>query len=404
MSLFVLLLLMHAKKGRGFFMTDRREKILALFDRFESPFFSAKNRFIRSATWLAGAEETSGIITADEIRRHAEIAAGGAGTLITGAAYINGEAKGLKRQWGLHTDKHINDVVSVAEAVHRYGSKLIVQLCHAGGQRDSSVIDGTRSLSPSGGCVPLCGVQTESMSCDDISKVAADFADAAARVKKGGADGVQIQGGHGFLFTQFLSPVTNKRNDAYGGSLGNRCRIFFEVLDRIRSAVGNDFPVWFKVSVSDGINGGYTPEDGLYVAGRLLKNGADAIEVSNGAIYAGPVNSPSVIGVGGAETEAPFRNYAAALKKISSEKQLIVLTGGIRSLDVMSELIHENTCDLIGLSRPFIAEPDLINRWYEEDSRPSACISCNACFSTAKSGTVECPVLRDRNEGYWDPL
>lgn len=70
----------------------------------------------------------------------------------------------------------------------------------------------------------------------------------------------------------------------------------------------------------------------------------------------------------------------------------------------MADLLRNGTCDIFGISRPFIAEPDLINRWYEEDARPAACISCNACFTTAKHGIITCPVLRDKNEGTWDPL
>jgi 2,4-dienoyl-CoA reductase-like NADH-dependent reductase (Old Yellow Enzyme family) len=385
-------------------MSGQREKILALFDRFEHPLFPAKNRFVRSATWLAGAEEQNGRMTMAEVNRHAEIAAGGAGTLITGAAYINSEAKGLKRQWGMDSDEKTADVAMLAEAIHKFGSRLIVQLCHAGGQRDASVASGTRSLSPSGGTLPLYKLKTEAISSDDILKIRSDFAKAALRVKSGGADGVQIHGGHGFLLTQFLSPLLNKRNDLYGGTLENRSRIFFEILKDVRDAVGKNFPVWFKISIAEGIEKGYTPEDGLWVAENLMNEGADAIEVSSGSIYAGPVNAPSVIGIGGTETEAPFRNYAAELKKFASAEHIIILTGGIRSLQVMSDLIHDNECDLLGISRPFIAEPDLVNRWYEEDSRPSACISCNACLNSVKSGIIDCPVLRDRNEGYWDAL
>ena len=83
---------------------------------------------------------------------------------------------------------------------------------------------------------------------------------------------------------------------------------------------------------------------------------------------------------------------------------MVILTGGLRSLSVMANLVYDGACDLLGMSRPFNAEPDLINRWAEEDSRPSACLSCNACFNTAVKKMIDCPIIRDRNEGFWDPL
>ncbi len=381
-----------------------KEKTIALFDRFENPSFSARNRFLRSATWLAGADDDTGEISSAEIGRHTEIAAGGAGTIITGSAYVNRNGKSLRRQWGLDTDERISDVAVLADAVQRFDSKLIVQICHAGGQRDAAVIGGTRSFSPSGGIHPGRDFGTEPLTQSDILSIRADFAASARRAQKGGADGVEIHGGHGLLLTQFLSPVINRRDDIYGGPLENRMRIFREILSDVREAVGIDFPIWFKISIAEGTAEGYKTEDGLAVAKTLLSDGADGIEVSYGTGYAGAANSPSVIGISAGGTEAPFREYAAELKKYVSSKQIVVLTGGLRSLPVISDLLQRGVCDLFGLSRPFNAEPDLVNRWYEEDPRPSACISCNACLRTAEYGMVYCPVMRDRNEGCWDPL
>lgn len=383
---------------------NHREKILALFNRFEHPVFSAKNRFVRSATWLAGADEETGAMTKTEIGRITEIAAGGAGTIITGLAYISHEGKALKRQWGLHCDERTDDVKAIVDSVHKFDSKLIVQICHSGGQRDPSIINGTCSLSPSGDVHPLRDFSTIAMTYEDILKIRRDFTASALRAKIGGADGVEIHGGHGFLLTQFLSPVINKRTDMYGGSLENRIRLFREILSDVRTEVGPDFPVLFKISITEGTAAGYMEEDGIETSIQLLNDGADGIEVSSGTSYAGARNAPSVIGVSAGESEAPFRRFARHLKEHTSSQQIIILTGGIRSLPTMADLLQNGTCDLFGMSRPFIAEPDLVNRWYEEDSRPTACISCNACFNTVKSGIIDCPVLRDRNEGYWDPL
>ncbi len=383
---------------------DKAEAIHSLFYSFERPAFKARNRFVRSATWLGGADDCTGRLSTEEIRRNTEIAAGGAGTIISGQAFINPEGKSFKKEWGLHTDKSINDVRKLSEGVHSFGSNLIVQLCHSGGQRDPSIAKETISFSPSGGKHPLCSYDTTPLSFEDIEKITEDFALSALRAKSGGADGIEIHGGHGFLLTQFLSPSINRREDKYGGSFENRSRIFFEILDKVRTAVGENFNIWFKVSITEGTETGYRTEEGIALCKALLEKGADGIDVSSGTNYSGALNSPSILGVSAGESEAPFRAYAKEIKRHASQKQLVILTGGLRSLPVMAGLIEDNVCDLLGLSRPFIAEPDLINRWIEEDSRPTACISCNACFRTAKSGLVDCPILRDRNEGNWDPL
>ncbi len=382
-------------------MTEH-EKIIALFDKFESGKYKARNRFLRSATWLAAAED-NGAITKAEIGRHAEVAFGGAGTVISGCAYISEEGKSAKGQWGLYDDARTQDVKLLADAVHRAGSKFIVQIGHAGGQKDKDLALCGVSLSPSGLVHPGADFSTKAVDESDIKRIRSDFAAAAKRAKDGGADGVQIHAGHGFMLMQFLSPVINRRDDIYGGSLENRIRLAGEVLSDARAAVGEDFPLWLKMSIAEGTKEGYDCEEGINAALALLKQGADGIEVSSGAIYAGAQNAPSVIGVSAGESEAPFKEYARLIKKQMPDK-LVILTGGLRSLPVMANLISDGVCDLLGMSRPFNAEPDLINRWAEEDSRPSACLSCNACFNTAVKKMIDCPILRDRNEGFWDAL
>ena len=111
-----------------------------------------------------------------------------------------------------------------------------------------------------------------------------------------------------------------------------------------------------------------------------------------------------MVGVSAGESEAPFAPYARELRREAPDGALVVLTGGLRSLPVIAELLDEGCADMFGLSRPFIAEPDLVNRWAEDDARPSACVSCNACLKTASRGHVNCPVMRDREEGEWAPL
>ena len=124
------------------------------------------------------------------------------------------------------------------------------------------------------------------MSEEDIKKVCRDFAAAAKRAKDGGADGVEIHGAHGFLLTQFLSPLINRREDRYGGSFENRLRLTREVYAAVRGAVGADFSVWLKISATEGAEGGYGPDEGTEAALTLLRDGVNVVEVSSGTGYA----------------------------------------------------------------------------------------------------------------------
>lgn len=382
---------------------DTREKILRLFRPFDNEIFPVRNRFVRSATWL-GACGADGSMTPAAVSRHAEAAAGGAGTVVSEFAYVSREGKAASRQWAIDCDDAEKEVSDLAEAVHRHGSKLVVQICHAGGALSSQFSGVSEGFSPSGIGMVGSDVPCRAMTDEDIDTVFAQFSAAARRAARGGADGVEIHAAHGFLFTQFLSPIFNRRKDCYGGSLENRMRFMLDACSAVRAAVGPSFPVWLKISVSEGIVGGYGPGDGIEAAAAAFRSGVDVVEVSSGTWYSEAGHAPSMVGISAGESEAPFAGFARSVKDKAPSGSLIALTGGLRSLPVIAGLLDGGAADFFSMSRPFIAEPDLINRWAEDDARPSACISCNACFRTAASGAVDCPIMRDREEGEWAPL
>ncbi|MCF0247888.1 MAG: NADH:flavin oxidoreductase [Synergistes sp.] len=379
-----------------------KDKIIALFKPFENSVFPVKNRFVRAATYLAACTD-EGRATPLSISRQAETAAGGAGTVISEYAYISPEGKSSPRQWGIYDDRSVEDVRRLSSAIHAAGSKLVVQICHTGGSRNPAVESPLPALSPSGE-YPVAGCTSRAMKEEDIEKVIRDFAAAAKRAKEGGADGVEIHGAHGFLLMQFLSPLINHREDRWGGCFENRVRMLREVYAAVRGAVGEDFPVWAKISSREGIKGGYTSDEGVEASLTLLRDGVDVIEVSSGAGYSDAHYIPSVVGVSAGDSEAPSAENAVRIRAAAPKSSLVTLTGGLRSLPVIAALLEDGAADLFGISRPFIAEPDLINRWAEDDSRPAACISCNACFKTAAYGAIDCPIMRNRQEGNWDPL
>ena len=233
------------------------------------------------------------------------------------------------------------------------------------------------------------------MTVEDISRVVDAFGAGARRAKDWGFDAVQLHGAHGYLINQFLSPLTNRRTDAYGGSIENRCRFLLEVYEAVRSAVGSDYPVMIKMNGSDNLEGGLTIEDAVFAAKALDKAGIDCIEVSGGTPASGNM-TPARTKINTPEKEA--YNLSLASQFRSAVKCPIMVVGGFRSFEVAEKTIQESA-DYISMARPFIREPALVKRWQEGDRSPARCISCNSCFTPGlKEGGIYCVVEKKEQE------
>jgi 2,4-dienoyl-CoA reductase-like NADH-dependent reductase (Old Yellow Enzyme family) len=205
---------------------------------------------------------------------------------------------------------------------------------------------------------------------------------------------VQIHYAHGYLLSQFLSPIFNRRRDEYGGSVVNRARIHLEVYHAIREAVGTSFPVLIKMNCRDFMENGLSLDDSIEAAGLLAAAGLDAIEVSGGLLTGGKLN-PSRPGIDSEEKEAYFSEELRAFRKAIHIP--LILVGGNRSFEVAERLVQNGLADYISMSRPFIREPDLINRWKAGDRRRAECLSDNLCFKPGMEGEgIYCVV--EKNE------
>jgi 2,4-dienoyl-CoA reductase-like NADH-dependent reductase (Old Yellow Enzyme family) len=222
------------------------------------------------------------------------------------------------------------------------------------------------------------------MSKEDIGRVVRAFGDAAARAKHSGFDAVEIHSAHGYLLSQFLSPLVNRRTDEYGGTLANRGRMTLEVLRSVRRAVGPDYPVLIKVNAEDFAEGGFSVEDMLELSAMLEKEGIDAVEMSGGTGGEASKYQPVRFGTIKKENEAYYHEAARRFKR--SVRVPLILVGGVRSPDVAERLVAEGTADYVAMSRPLICEPDLVNRWKNGDTTKSACVSDNRCFKPIMSG------------------
>jgi len=277
---------------------------------------------------------------------------------------------------------------TLTRTVHKEDGKICIQLVHAGGQTTAKTA-GRRPLAPSAVKVEQFPEEPQAMSKQDIDEIVASFGNSARRAKEYGFDAIQLHAAHGYLINQFLSPLTNRRTDEYGGPLENRCRFLLEVYRRVRSEVGPDFPVIAKLNGSDNLEGGLDITDAVFAARLLDMEKIDAIEVSGGTSASGE-RVPVRTKIDSPAREAYNLELAREIKK--AVQCPIMAVGGFRSLEVINKAI-EDGMDYISMARPFIREPQLIKRWQQGDTSPARCISCNGCFEPGiKEGGIFCVV------------
>jgi 2,4-dienoyl-CoA reductase-like NADH-dependent reductase (Old Yellow Enzyme family) len=335
---------------------------------------TSPNRFVRSAThdFMAGDE---GNVTDANVELYARLAEGEVGLIITGHAHVHPSGKASPRQTAVFADRFIEGLARIPAAVHRFRSLVFLQIAHAGRQTKAKLC-GCVPVSPSAVYDPVTEVMPRELSASEIQDLVADFVAAAGRAKRAGFDGVQLHAAHGYLISSFLSPHTNRRMDAYGGSVENRARVLLDVLRGVKAACGRDFPTIVKLNSTDFLDGGLTLDDAVRVARLLEAKGIDGIEVSGGMAEAG--RGSVWPGLRGESEEGYFVENAARIK--SAVRVPVSGLGGIRSLAVAERLVREGLVDLVSLSRPLIRDPFLVRHFREGLSARSECISCNKCF------------------------
>jgi len=364
-----------------------------LFEQTEIRGMRLSNRFVRSATWEAMAGQ-DGSVTPALVRLMRDLAEGDVGLIISSHAYVRPEGQAGPKQLGVYQDELIPGLREMAEAVHRHGGKIALQLAHAGLFANPK-LTGRMPLAPSMAS-GVENVSVQEMTLQDIEEVIEAFGEGARRAKEAGFDAVQIHAAHGYLLSQFLSPFFNRRTDAYGGPVRNRVRIVQEVIRCIRSVVGEDFPVLIKMNCKDFLDRGLSLQESVEAARILQEEGLCAVEISGGCLLSGP-NIPSRVGISSKEKEAYFREAGRAFKE--ALKIPVILVGGLRSFEVAEGLVTRGEADFISMSRPLIREPHLIRRWREGDRRPAACLSDNQCFGPVRAGeSLHCVVERKLRE------
>ncbi|MEB8127675.1 NADH:flavin oxidoreductase/NADH oxidase family protein [Staphylococcus succinus] len=317
-----------------------------------------KNRFFKSAMSETLASKT-GVPTPTLINLYKKWAQGGAGILVTGNVMVDSNHIGEPGNVVLESASHLEKFKAWARAGKVNDTEIWMQLNHPGKQSPKSLTK--QPVSPSGvamkGSIAKGFNQSRALHEVEIKAIVQQFITSAVLAKEAGFTGVQIHAAHGYLVNQFLSPIENQRTDKYGGSIQNRMRVLVEIYEGIRTQLGEEFNIGLKLNSEDFKVGGFSKEDFVDVAKKLNELKIDLIEISGGN-YEDPKMAGS-----DKETVPYFISYASLLKKEVSTP--IVVTGGFRSVVSMEDAITQNNTDFIGMARPFVVSPNIVNYIYK---------------------------------------
>jgi 2,4-dienoyl-CoA reductase-like NADH-dependent reductase (Old Yellow Enzyme family) len=315
------------------------------------------------------------------------IARGGAGLIILGHGYIRPDGRLTDNETGLDNDEQVSRLALVAQQAQRAGAKIAIQISHGGRQCRPAVIEAL-PLAPSPVTVKKTGVEPRELQSGEVADLIQEFADSARRARDAGFDAIQVHAAHGYLISQFLSPATNRRNDAWGGSPANRRRFLMEVLEAVRAEVGSDYPLLIKINLDDCVPDGIPLEEAIDAARAAADAGVVGIEVSGGMVDSEQGAARKEIEPG--KKEAYFRPLARAAKEAIDTP--VILVGGLKSIEVISDVLGSGDADLVALGRPLIREPHLPLDWLDGRPRPADCLSCNRC-ALYKDRALRCESL-----------
>ena len=379
------------------------------FQRFLSPLniggITVRNRSLSTAHRTGYA--VGGKISDRLIAYHQARARGGIGLIVIEATGVTDAPIGAGTSGAFLSntdDSIIPGYRRLADAVHAEGAKIFTMLSHSGCNTVMGP-DGLPPLGPSPISMDRTRDVPHELEIDEIEEIVQGFAAAARRCREGGLDGVELSFAHGNLVQEFISPKSNKRTDAYGGSEENRLRLAREVLEATRAAVGPDYVLGIRYSATEIIAGGYDLDDGVRYAPQLVQWGAlDFLDVSAGTNSSMPSRSihfPTI-----ASPHLPLVPYARAIKDAVDVPVFCI--GKITDPGDAEAILAAGHADMVGMTRAHIAEPAIVRKIMEDrfdDIRP--CIHANeACFHRqVRAGNISCVFNpRSGREEQWEPL
>jgi len=342
-----------------------------LFSPIKISNMELRNRIVMTAMHLGYTPQ--GEVTDRLVGFYEPRAKGGVGLIIVGGCPID-EYGGMAGMIDLSQDKFIPGLKRLTEAIRAHGAKIAAQLYQAGRYAFSAMIGGRKPFSASAVRSRLTGETPRALELREIPAVQDKFAEAAARAKEAGFDAVEILGSAGYLICQFLSPLTNKRDDEYGGPLENRMRFGIEVVQKVRAAVGPDYPILFRIAGNDFMEGGHTNREARIFAAELEKAGVDLFNVTGGW-HETRVPQLTMFVPRGA-----FVYLAEGIKSAVSVP--VLASNRINDPSIGEEIIRNGEADLVTMARALIADPELPNKAASGKRHLIYhCVACNqGCF------------------------
>jgi 2,4-dienoyl-CoA reductase-like NADH-dependent reductase (Old Yellow Enzyme family) len=320
-----------------------------------------KNRIVFPPIVRFGLTDDTGFVTQKHVDHYEKIAKGGTGFIVVEATCIDKDGRLADTQIGVWSDEHIEGLKRIADACHRYGATVVVQIHHAGIQTPGTVIE-----TPSGPSEIFHREKVvRALSLDEIRKIQDQFVEAAGRVKAAGFDGIEIHGAHGYLVDQFMSPVTNKREDQYGGTLENRMRFGVEIVTRIKEELGNDFIIDYRM-------GGNAPslEEGTRIAKVLEHSGVDILHVSAGITGENRPEAPKGF---------PYNWIVYMGTEIKKNVSIpVIVVNGIRTPKQAEYLIENNLADFVAVCKAQLADHNWANKAVKGEEILN-CLECPKC-------------------------
>ncbi|MBW1962064.1 MAG: NADH:flavin oxidoreductase [Deltaproteobacteria bacterium] len=355
---------------------------LSLFEELRSSNVTFRNRVVM-APMVTNFATADNEITDRQVSYYAERARGGVGTVIVEAAVIHPSVRAFERQVGVYDKRLIPGLSRLASAIRQEGAVALIQLHHAGPKIKTEL--GLQPVSASSVQIRQ-GDMPRQLSIMELDQIRKDFTAAARLVFQAGFNGVELHAAHLYLLSAFISPYTNRRDDAYGGDITSRTRLVREIIEDIKESVGSDFLLWVRINGCEALNPGLSVEESAQAAAMLSEAGADAIHVSAYTIAIdSKVKTGLTIPVGSGPCRdtpsGPFLDYAKAIKQAVGIP--VVAVGKLDAPAVASEAMTEGKCDMIALGRQLLCDP----YWAEKvkDAREGQIVHCNYCNTCHKA-------------------
>jgi 2,4-dienoyl-CoA reductase-like NADH-dependent reductase (Old Yellow Enzyme family) len=327
-----------------------------------------KNRFVRSATMDNMGRD--GLVTEAQLDLYRELARGEIGLIISSGIFPSQEGQAGAGQLGAHCDEMIPSLKKITDIVHSNGGKIAAQILHGGWFCHPGQI-GRQPVGPSDMVNPFSGGQVHGLSGNEVQELVDRIVQAGGRLIEAGFDGIQLHGAHSWLLSCFLSPVTNRREDEWGGTPEKRLNFVRRIYQGIRRIGGEDYPVFIKFGLQDYHPQGKTLAEGIQTAKILEAMGMDAIEISEGleADRGHHIRLDAV---------SPYYLEECRAGR-DSLKLPLILVGGMRKLKDMEQVIQDNLADAVSMCRPFVMDPHIVKKFHEGLADMSGCTSCNGC-------------------------